>query len=31
MDDSLITCDKSIQKTKAVPTKTLPRNFNEKR
>ena len=31
MDDSLIACDKSMQKTKTVPTKTVPRNFNEKR
>ena len=29
-DESIITCDEIIDKTKTTPTKTVPTNFNEK-
>ena len=30
IDDSVVKCDKIIDTTRTVPTKTVPANFNEK-
>ena len=30
IEDSLITCDETIEETKAIPTKTVPTIFNKK-